>query len=505
MKTRLLLMSMLVSFVHASNAAPPVVTGVTASQRTGTKIVDISYNLQLDAGQSAFVELWFSPDNGLTYPIRCLDVQGAVDSNITGGNGKSVEWNAESDWDQKFTSAGKIRVIATYGDEPSGFGGSGSGGSSGGNSGSHDASMKPIPMTLWLWEHDPGAMPMDDWRDRSEYFQYESPGAIGMLIDQKEVTNGLWDEVVDWASQNNAGYTGLTLKGGDPDLPVTNITYWEAIKWCNARSEKDGLTPAYYTDPDEATGDINGNGVIDTGVDIWYPHDPHYDPNMNGKWDAGENFDDTNPADGPFNPKEYQDSNGNGLYDSNLNQAFKQGALIALGNNDGMERYTKQDTNGYRLPAWPVFAAAVSGGNYKKNWPWGDQSFPGSGAGATEYDIALFSQKYRMNTNTPDFSAPTKAPDRQPNGFDLYDMLGNVAEWDELAYNFDDGVTTQVRVRVNGGSYLGINQVGNASFGGSGGGGAPGGTVNRATEAQVEGSPNEKSEAIGFRCMVYLR
>ena len=112
-------MSMLVSFVTATYAAPPVVTAVNASQRPGTKIVDITYNLVLDAGQTAFVELWFSPDNGLTYPIRCLDVTGDVDANVSGiPAAKSAEWNAESDWNEKFTNAGKIRVIATYGDSP---------------------------------------------------------------------------------------------------------------------------------------------------------------------------------------------------------------------------------------------------------------------------------------------------------------------------------------------------------------------------------------------------
>ena len=72
MKTRLLILSMISAFASAVNAAAPVVTGVNASQRTNTKIVDITYNLTLDAGQKAFVELWFSPDNGLNYPIRCL-------------------------------------------------------------------------------------------------------------------------------------------------------------------------------------------------------------------------------------------------------------------------------------------------------------------------------------------------------------------------------------------------------------------------------------------------
>ena len=71
---------------------------------------------------------------------------------------KSAEWNAESDWDQKFTNAGKIRVIATWQEFPSGFGGSGNG-DTGGNSGDHDANMKPVPMTLWeLMDDGTGTM-----------------------------------------------------------------------------------------------------------------------------------------------------------------------------------------------------------------------------------------------------------------------------------------------------------------------------------------------------------
>lgn len=124
MKTRLLLLSMLVSFVVSSHAAAPLVSDVTAQQRTGTKIVDIQYNLVLDGNQTAFVELWFSYDGGANYNIRCMDVFGDVDANVSSGL-KNAEWNAESDWNHNFTSDAKIRVIASYGDSPSGFNGGG--------------------------------------------------------------------------------------------------------------------------------------------------------------------------------------------------------------------------------------------------------------------------------------------------------------------------------------------------------------------------------------------
>jgi len=103
MKTRLLFLSLITSISIALNAAPPKVEGVHAKQRLGTKFVDINYTLILDFNQTAFVELWFSHDNGLTFPIRCMDVEGDVDQNVTAGQ-KNVIWNAESDWNQRITS-----------------------------------------------------------------------------------------------------------------------------------------------------------------------------------------------------------------------------------------------------------------------------------------------------------------------------------------------------------------------------------------------------------------
>ena len=58
-------------------------SNVSASQRDGTKIVDINYTLTLDSGKTAFVRLWFSPDNGLTYPVNCRTVNGTVGAGVS--------------------------------------------------------------------------------------------------------------------------------------------------------------------------------------------------------------------------------------------------------------------------------------------------------------------------------------------------------------------------------------------------------------------------------------
>lgn len=66
----------------------------------------------------------------------------------------------------------------------------------------------------------------------------------GFYMGRYEVTKALWDEVRTWADAN--GYTDLATGAGKAaDHPVQTVSWWDVIKWCNARSEKEGLTPCY--------------------------------------------------------------------------------------------------------------------------------------------------------------------------------------------------------------------------------------------------------------------
>jgi formylglycine-generating enzyme required for sulfatase activity len=66
-------------------------------------------------------------------------------------------------------------------------------------------------------------------------------------MDQYEVTKALWDEVSEWAVTNGYSF-GSAGSGKATNHPVHTVKWFDVVKWCNARSQRDGLTPVYYTD-----------------------------------------------------------------------------------------------------------------------------------------------------------------------------------------------------------------------------------------------------------------
>jgi len=71
-------------------------------------------------------------------------------------------------------------------------------------------------------------------------------------MDKTEVTKGLWNEVMTWAAAHGYSFNN-TGSGKAPNHPVHTVDWWDAVKWCNARSEKDGRVPAYYTSAAQTT------------------------------------------------------------------------------------------------------------------------------------------------------------------------------------------------------------------------------------------------------------
>jgi len=82
-----------------------------------------------------------------------------------------------------------------------------------------------------------------------EFLMGFSPGTTvnvdAFYIAKTEVTKEQWDKIATWAHNN--GYD-ITVDGGAgkaANHPVQMVSWYECVKWCNAKSEKEGLTPVY--------------------------------------------------------------------------------------------------------------------------------------------------------------------------------------------------------------------------------------------------------------------
>ena len=86
-------------------------------------------------------------------------------------------------------------------------------------------------------------------------------------LDKYEVTKALWDEVYAWATAH--GYTLDSAGWGTAATAVQGVPWYDVVKWLNARSEKEGRTPVYYTDSGQATVYLTGQVDVAAGAVKW--------------------------------------------------------------------------------------------------------------------------------------------------------------------------------------------------------------------------------------------
>lgn len=63
-------------------------------------------------------------------------------------------------------------------------------------------------------------------------------------IGRYEVTWAEWKWIREWARGRGYDLAGVGAGSGE-DHPVRNVNWYDAVKWCNARSEREGLVPVY--------------------------------------------------------------------------------------------------------------------------------------------------------------------------------------------------------------------------------------------------------------------
>lgn len=222
---RLSFVAALVSLTVSTHAAAPVVSNVRASQRAGTHYVDIYYNVSdADGNSPVTVYLHISADGGTTWNVPVFTLSGAVGPGVTLGNDRHIAWNAGTDWPGQFNNQCKVRIVADDGTAPPAPNG-----------------MAYIPG---------GAFQMGD--------SFNEGGSIELpvhtvfissfFMDKTEISRELWLDVYSWATIN-AGYSFDNAGGFKAAThPVYAVNWYDAVKWCNARSQKEGATPCYYTD-----------------------------------------------------------------------------------------------------------------------------------------------------------------------------------------------------------------------------------------------------------------
>jgi formylglycine-generating enzyme required for sulfatase activity len=68
------------------------------------------------------------------------------------------------------------------------------------------------------------------------------------FMDTDLVTESQWNAVASWNGGNGYSYDNAG-SGKAGNHPVQTVDWFDCVKWCNARSQMEGLTPCYYNDP----------------------------------------------------------------------------------------------------------------------------------------------------------------------------------------------------------------------------------------------------------------
>jgi formylglycine-generating enzyme required for sulfatase activity len=178
----------------------------------------------------------------------------------------------------------------------------------------------------------------------------------GFYSAKTEVTQALWDAVFQWALTHGYAFEDFErCQTRKPSHPICNLSWYDAVKWANARSEKEGLQPVYFTNaartavyrrgqldlyaedldrtangyrlPTEAEWEKAARGGLERNQYAWPSPGPDFARHLDGGkanfWQSGDPFE--SESDCATTPVEYFDghqrppggdmANGYGLYD----------------------------------------------------------------------------------------------------------------------------------------------------------------------------------------------
>jgi len=97
-----------------------------------------------------------------------------------------------------------------------------------------------------------------------------SVSVSAFYLDRFETTKTLWDQVYQWATNHGYGFAlGVTPGAKGTNHPMHSVDWYNRIKWCNARSEMEGLSPCYFTSPGQTNVFRTGTLVLSNACVKW--------------------------------------------------------------------------------------------------------------------------------------------------------------------------------------------------------------------------------------------
>lgn len=202
------------------------VENVDVVQLAGTKQVEIDYDVSSSLANTVAVSVQLYDGEK---QVLLTNLSGDVGPGIETGAGKTIIWDAGADWNGQLGSCLQVWVVAHDGTE-----------------------TNPLPTAgskLVLAGENQGSDP--DFGDYLLSLNHD------LLADQMEVDSSLWVDVYDWALAKGYDFDNLGIAASN-NHPVVAINWYDSVKWCNARSEKDGFVPVY-----EVNGEVyrTGNSI----------------------------------------------------------------------------------------------------------------------------------------------------------------------------------------------------------------------------------------------------
>lgn len=189
------------------------------------------------------------------------------------------------------------------------------------------------------------------------------------FMDQTEVTKALWDDVKGWSGGNGYAYDNPGA-GMAANHPVQTVNWYDVVKWCNARSQRQGQIPAYYTDA--ALTQVYKTGQVEPYV-RWssgyrLPTEAEWEKAARGGT-SGHRFPWSNVETITHSQANYYSAPANYPYDINPTAGFHP----AVGSNGGTTPvgYFAANANGYGL-------YDMAGNVFEWCWDWYDTYSSGS-------------------------------------------------------------------------------------------------------------------------------